>query len=378
MALDICYVLLSPTFGMHQYTADLANRAVEAGCRVTLVTTDCFPRDRYSSAVEVLTPIDTRTTGFSSEAVSLSHFRAVRRVLDGLHPDLFHFTGPHVWNVSLVRALTRRGLPVLHTLHDLDPHHGSAYGPLLYAWNSAITKSASHILVHGERYRERLERREDCAGRVTCTPLLHLFLGCAATESAGEGECAVSYEPWALFFGRLEPYKGVDDLVTACDMMNGHNRPNPSVVVAGPGRLEALWAGPLPPRLELRNHLIGDAEALELFSRCGLVVLPYVEASQSALIAAAYYFRKPVVVTRTGALPEYVKDGQTGHIVEPHYPTALARTLERMLSDRGALMRMGSSGRQWYESQRHEETGRLFTLYRQLAAQGTSMREGVR
>jgi glycosyltransferase involved in cell wall biosynthesis len=107
-------------------------------------------------------------------------------------------------------------------------------------------------------------------------------------------------------------------------------------------------------------------------------VLPYVEASQSALVAAAYCFRKPVVVTRTGALPEYVEDGQTGYVVEPRYPTALARTLERMLSDRPALMRMGSAGRRWYESQRREETGRLFALYRQLAAaQGESIREGA-
>lgn len=44
----IVYVLLSPTFGMHQYTADLANRMAEQGHAVVLVTTTTFARDRYS------------------------------------------------------------------------------------------------------------------------------------------------------------------------------------------------------------------------------------------------------------------------------------------------------------------------------------------
>ena len=34
----ICYVLLSPSFGMHQYIADLANRMAQAGHEAHLVT----------------------------------------------------------------------------------------------------------------------------------------------------------------------------------------------------------------------------------------------------------------------------------------------------------------------------------------------------
>ena len=60
----ICYVLLSPTFGMHQYTADLANRMaqdnrgeVDGGSHeVSLVTTKHFPQDRYAPSVTVAPP----------------------------------------------------------------------------------------------------------------------------------------------------------------------------------------------------------------------------------------------------------------------------------------------------------------------------------
>ena len=49
----ICYVLLSPTYGMHQYTADLANRMLDAGHDVRLVTTATAPRDRYSPRLDI-------------------------------------------------------------------------------------------------------------------------------------------------------------------------------------------------------------------------------------------------------------------------------------------------------------------------------------
>ena len=365
--MNVVYVLLSPTLGMHQYTADLADRAAVDGHEVHLVTTARLPRDRYGEGVRIHTPLDTRTRGFSREALRLSAIRRVQQAILDLHPDLVHFTGPHLWNVPLVRGLSRRGVPLLHTLHDLDPHHGSGYGRLLYAWNALILRYATHILVHGVRFRARLIQSGLPAGRVTYTPLLHLFLGNAVLEPDSGLDCEVTYEPWALFFGRLVPYKGVEYLITACAMMNGQNQPGPRVVVAGPGDLNGLWAGPLPARLELRNHLVGDREALDLFRRCGLVVLPYVEASQSALVAAAYYFRKPVLVTRTGALPEYVVEGSTGCVVEPAHATGLARTLDRMLADKAGLMRMGMAGRAWYEARRCEETAALSKLYRELA-----------
>jgi glycosyltransferase involved in cell wall biosynthesis len=139
------------------------------------------------------------------------------------------------------------------------------------------------------------------------------------------------------------------------------------VVIAGSGDLSLLWAGSLPERLEVHNYLISDEEAMDLFCRCGLVVLPYVDATQSALIAAAYYFRKPVVVTRTGALPEYVEEGRTGRIVESDHPASLARTMEEMLSDPAGLERMGTTGRAWYDTRRAAEEEALIQAYTRLA-----------
>jgi glycosyltransferase involved in cell wall biosynthesis len=237
---------------------------------------------------------------------------------------------------------------------------------LLHLWNRQIIRRADHILVHGECYRERLLAMGLPPERVTHTPLLHLFLGQTWLAGAAHLADQVSYEPWALFFGRLERYKGIDYLITASAMLEDVAGNGPCVVLAGSGQLDGLWAGSLPPQVEVRNRLIEDDEALDLFSRCGLLVLPYLDATQSALVAAAYFFRKPVVVSRSGALPEYVQHGRTGWLVEPDHPPSLARRLETALADPARLARMGSAARDWYDQQRAAELRVLERLYARL------------
>ena len=285
-----------------------------------------------------------------------------------LRPDLVHITGPHVWNVPLMRALTSAQIPVVHTLHDLDPHVGSRFGFLLKSWNQMVVSSADHILVHGQIYRERLL----AAGATARSGDIHTVAPPvpwhrSRSERGRTWTTDTKYEPWALFFGRLERYKGLGDLLAACDMLGDPGTGSPRAVIAGPGNVSDLWAGNLPKGVELRNRLIPDAEAADLFRRCGLLVMPYVNATQSALIAAAYYFRKPVLVTRTGALPEYVEDGQTGCVVEPSHPATLARCLAEMLGDPAALACMGAEGHAWYDSRRSVEGQTLVAMYRRVA-----------
>jgi glycosyltransferase involved in cell wall biosynthesis len=369
----ICYVLLSPTFGMHQYTADLANRMARCGYDVHLVTTTRYPAHRYFPVVTVHAPVDTRSSGFSRDVLQPAAVRKVAQVIQDIRPDVVHVTGPHPWNIPLLSRMRRAGIPAVHTLHDLDPHKGKLYGLLVHAWNRVVLRLADHILVHGTCYRERLLGMGIPAGRLTCTPLLHLFLGHTWLREVEHLAQEVRYEPCVLFFGRLERYKGVDHLLTAWAMMNGCDADDARLVLAGPGDLERLWPGPLPPRVEVHNHLIEDEQALELFRRCGLLVLPYVDATQSALVAAAYFFRKPVVVTHSGALPEYVEDGQTGYVVESEDAVALVDCLTKVLSDPARLERIGQTGRIWYDEQRSREKKTLLTMYERVV--GTAKAE---
>lgn len=399
----ICYVLLSPTWGMHQYTADVANRmqgregARERGGRgheVHVVTTCHAPLDRYGPEITVHTPVATQDSGFSAGAIRGSVFgaRRVSSILRELQPDVVHFTGPHLWNPLLLGAMSRAGVPTVHDLHDLHPHAGALYGRLLYLWNGWVRRGADHLLVHGDCWGRELEEERGRGGEgVTCTRLTHLFVGYGKEQALRASPPQVICEPWALFLGRLEAYKGLEVLVEAARRLDGARSSrigiagpgeaagrssgigiagpgqaggrSRGIVIAGPGQLAGLVRGEKPANVEVRDRLILDEEAVDLFRHCGLVVLPYVEASQSALVAAAYFFGKPALVTRTGALPEYVVEGETGWVVPPGESQALAEALRVALADPHRLARMGRAGRAWYEEQRQAEGAALRAMY---------------
>jgi glycosyltransferase involved in cell wall biosynthesis len=346
----ICYVLLSPTFGKHQYTADLANRMVQFGHDVHLVTTARYPGHRYLPAITVHTPVDTRSSGLSPDTLRPAAMRTTAQVIQDIQPDVVHMTGPHLWNIPLLRTMRHAGIPAVHTLHDLDPHGGMLYGLLLHAWNRGMLRLADHILVHGVRYRERLLDMGMPAERLTCTPLLHLFLGHTWLGKVEHLARVVRYDPSVLFFGRLERYKGVDHLLTAWAMMDKSGGENARLILAGPGDLEHLWPGPLPSRVEVHNHFIEDVQALEFFRHCGLLALPYMGATQSALIPAAYFFRKPVIATPSG-----------------EHPPSWSRCLSAMLSDVDRLAQMGGAGRAWYDARRDAEEKELRRMYESVS-----------
>ena len=75
----------------------------------------------------------------------------------------------------------------------------------------------------------------------------------------------------------------------------------------------------------------------------GIIVLPYTEASQTGIIPIAYSFKKPVILTNVGGLPESVDDGKTGFVVPPRNEKALADAIIKLLKDVKLRKQMGEN-----------------------------------
>jgi glycosyltransferase involved in cell wall biosynthesis len=362
---------------MHQYTADLANRFAGSGDHgelpgyATVITPQQIPADRYAPAVDVQPIAAVTGTGLRKSNLNPATLQRVYRTILASQPDVVHFTGPHIWNPILLYRLRRTGIPTIHTIHDVDPHSGTGYGRLLYVWNNSILRWAGQILVHGQIYRERLIAQGLSPDRVVYTPLLFLFTSYEVEQRLRSILPDVSDQSYILFFARLEAYKGVDVLIEAMRQL-AKSTPTARAIIAGKGDLSQVAPQvALPATVELRNHLIGDAEAVDLFRQCSLVVLPYRDATQSALIAAAFFFNKPVIVTRAGALPEYVHEGETGWIIQPNDAAALATCLQAACADPTRLNQMGQAGRAWLELQSREEHQVLKRMYEQAGGHKT-------
>jgi len=98
-----------------------------------------------------------------------------------------------------------------------------------------------------------------------------------------------------------------------------------------------------PARDMQDTFYISDNMIHELFEKASVVVLPYIDASQSGIIPLAYAYKKPVVVTNVGSLKEAVDDGETGYIVPPENSKKLAEAIIDLLKDDVGRKRMGKN-----------------------------------
>jgi len=70
-----------------------------------------------------------------------------------------------------------------------------------------------------------------------------------------------------------------------------------------------------------------------LFKACDVVLLPYLEGSQSGIKFMAYAYGRPVLASAVGSLREYIVPGQTGETFACGDPAAFRAALERMLAN---------------------------------------------
>lgn len=104
----------------------------------------------------------------------------------------------------------------------------------------------------------------------------------------------------------------------------------------------------VPAETGLRVHRDirpGDRRLVELLARSSVFVLPSGIDKSPYSILEAMFAGLPVVSTLVGGIPEMVVDGETGLLVPPDDPDALADAIERLLGDDELRERMGRAGR---------------------------------
>ncbi len=123
---------------------------------------------------------------------------------------------------------------------------------------------------------------------------------------------------YILFFGRIDKYKGINRLLEAHLLKPSSDK---TLVIAGSGQLTDEEKKMLEKNSNVIfiNRYIEDFEINHLFKNCAVVVLPYLEASQSGVIPLAYKFGKPVIVSNIKGLTQVVEDYVTGYIFNDIY-----------------------------------------------------------
>lgn len=168
--------------------------------------------------------------------------------------------------------------------------------------------------------------------------------------------------PRVLAVGRLIEKKGFADLIAALAQLRARGTEFAAEIVGdGPLRGElaaAIEAAGLADVVTLPGAL-PQREVMARLADARVFALPCVEESDGAggmdnfptVIAEAMAAGLPVVSTTTAGVPEMVVDGETGRLVPPRAPGALADALGPLLADGALAASLGAAGRRRAEEQ---------------------------
>jgi phosphatidyl-myo-inositol dimannoside synthase len=230
---------------------------------------------------------------------------------------------------------------------------GLVTGATVLAANSTWTAGVARGLY-------QLLERPDLAARVQVVPL-----GTEPTQFRPgldtrpvRAKYGLDGGPWLLTVARLEWHKGIDTVIRALPAIRARH-PGTRYAIAG--------VGPRQPELErlageggVRHAVaflgfVPDADLPVLYNAADLYVgasrfhdllvegfgISLVEASASGIA---------VVAGRSGGVPDAVRDGETGLLVDSEDPAAVAAGVQRLLADEALRRRMGAAGRRAVES----------------------------
>jgi glycosyltransferase involved in cell wall biosynthesis len=143
--------------------------------------------------------------------------------------------------------------------------------------------------------------------------------------------------PQALFVGVLEPYKGIDVLAEAWRLA----RPAASLRIVGSGSRASIVE-----ELGVRwDRSLAPEEVARALDESTVLVLPSRSEGMGRVVVEALCRGRAVIGSRVGGIPDLVRDGENGLLVEPEDPAALAEALRRVLSEPQVAAELGAEAR---------------------------------
>lgn len=151
-----------------------------------------------------------------------------------------------------------------------------------------------------------------------------------------------------MFPGAPRPYKGVEDVLRALDLLNEEDL---RLVIVGGSPYDnydqylqqqwAKWLIYLPPQpFETMPEVVEGADIMVVPQRDTMETIAQFPLKLTDAMAMA----KPILATKVGDIPEILQD--TGYLVEPQSPTAIAETIQTIFNDYGTALNKGLQARE--------------------------------
>ena len=350
--------------GMQQYLFEIC-RHVGLHCDLTVVHPNGNPSALIEEPFQTVTFGQNRSDGFSAEGnprstpgtVLLTAWR-IARALTALKP---HITVVgHAHPLLLLPAFTSRR-PYIALAY------GNDYEAAQLRWHSPIFNrllaSARPLVTISRANAQRLQELG--------LPPPELLLPGTNPDRFTPPASPPSGPPILLTVARLVSRKGIDTVLRALPPLLDQT-PGLQYWIVGTGPARSSLEQ-LAQELQLVHAVhfmdsVSDSELPAVYQKATVFVMTsraeyhagsvegfgivYLEASATGL---------PVVAARSGGAAEAVIENETGLLVPPDDPQALAQTLARLLNDAALRQRLGRNGRRWVEREMNwDRVGRQF------------------
>ncbi len=354
------------------------------------------PRNEPSKQAKYFVPnVDMSKAGFGLDklraVIRMIHYPLARQnfavLLDKENPDLIHLHSiHHQISPSILNEATKRGIPIVQTLHDyklLTPgyhfpwrdgkicfkcrrgnwlhlirhkaHKNSYMATLavviesaIHSWSKVYENNVDKFIVPSQDMHDRLVKHGVDKSKLTVAPhfLPDNYLNLKDEQKIGNG---------ILFVGRLAEERGLDHVIHFAQ-----NLPDQNFYLAGDGperhALEAKIKQLHLTNIYLLGRLEGDQLA-EVYKAAKLVVYPTQTTETFGLsILEAMAFGKPVIATNIGGVKNLIENQSNGFLYPANSPQKGLEILKNLLKDSATIISIGATAKDFannYNPEKH-------------------------
>ena len=338
-------VILGPAYpyrGLALFNEMLAKNFVEQDKNVEMITFTMqypdllFPGKTQFS--ESSPPTDLKITRMVNSVNPFNWWR-VGKHISKMCPDALilrywtSFMAPCFGTIARIVASNRR-TKVVSLLDNVVPHEKHFFDNILTRY---FVSSVDGFLYMSQQVKDDLDVFTTVKPSVYAPHPVFSNFGEKTSRTEACKHLNISCDKrYALFFGLIRDYKGLDMLLDAWAILKKNGKIHDKMlIIAGEFYTEKTKYLRQIERLGIKNDIllhdrfIKNDEVKYYFSAADVLLQPYKSATQSGVTQIAYQFAMPMIVTNVGGLAEIVTDGITGYVVDTD-ETEIAQAIEKI------------------------------------------------
>lgn len=252
---------------------------------------------------------------------------AIRRKFSRITFDMVLKPMYHIWSDRLLPYISTR--KIVSVCHDPLPHSSSK--KYVQYLSKRFTMNSDDVVVLTKSFIPIVEKRHKIARE-------HIFYmphGRFPGYSVNPDKRLVHFaedKTNFVFFGRIQRYKGIGILLEAYQMLR-KEYDDITLTIAGNGDMQPYQKylnG--DESIKVINRFIDDDEVGSLFDGPNaILVLPYIDATQSGVTLVAFEYGVPIIATNTGGLREQLNNGKIGLLCQPNDAQSLCDAMKKCI-----------------------------------------------